>query len=805
MQRILLSLALFLTLSSSGAVFTVTNTNTTGAGSLQQAILDANALAGADTIVFNITGTAPFIINLGGSTLASINQATFVNGASQTGFTGVPLIEIRGAGGPGLDLIPSASGSEILGLAITGGAAMGINLQASNTRIHGCYIGLRTDGTTAGGNAAMGINISNVTNVRIGGTYKNVIANSGSHGVSLLNVTASYLFNNIIGLSANGLTPAPNQNGINADNAPLLKIGGTSSDSMNIISGNRANGIEVGNNLFGPVIQGNYIGCASNGTADVGNTLHGIYLNNISSALIGGTGASTRNVISGNNGQGIELVNSPKTKVQSNYIGVSSNGLLALGNSGNAVQLTNSRECVIGGDRATQGNVLSNCGAGFNDEGNSKYLIFQGNIVGADKDGFQDFGNTVIGVIIKSDSALIGGETPAFGNIIVHTKILCGILLGNSSYNKVKYNLIGLNPDSADAGNEGDGINVGVELAGQSARNNLIEYNAIAFNKRNGIAIGDALNATNSTNEFNNTVQYNHIFCNTLKGINLNRANSNDWGNNGRPAPVINSALSNDTMLVGFPSGLTANDRIDVYRMSDCISCDNNPQGRYYVGTTQVNADGSWSYRPGISLEGSLVAVATDVNGNSSEFSLCYTPCKATVSLEKEEAFFYLKDHSEQTLALQVQPQFSNLSPLPGQIYWMLNTNDTSMFASKTNSKTWSVGVSAPAEITAGVNQIVVVVRQGACMDTAQMNVRVLYIPNLITPNGDGKNDQWVLSNAPGLYEVHIYNRWGDKVYDHSDYTNGFNAGSLSDGNYFYEIIEKKEGERYKGWLQILR
>jgi hypothetical protein len=35
------------------ATFTVTNTNDSGAGSLRQAVLDANAAAGADTIVFD--------------------------------------------------------------------------------------------------------------------------------------------------------------------------------------------------------------------------------------------------------------------------------------------------------------------------------------------------------------------------------------------------------------------------------------------------------------------------------------------------------------------------------------------------------------------------------------------------------------------------------------------------------------------------------------------------------------------------------------------------------------------------------
>ena len=77
--------------------FTVTNTNDSGAGSLRQAILDANARANTtDTIAFNIAGTAPFTIGVL-SALPTINDAVVLDGRSQPGYSGTPIIELNGA------------------------------------------------------------------------------------------------------------------------------------------------------------------------------------------------------------------------------------------------------------------------------------------------------------------------------------------------------------------------------------------------------------------------------------------------------------------------------------------------------------------------------------------------------------------------------------------------------------------------------------------------------------------------------------------------------------------------------------
>src|SRR5438552_15344623 len=90
--------AFLLTLAASSlaaATFTVTNTNDSGAGSLRQAILDANANAGDDTIAFNIPGSGVQTIALSSSLpTASVAGGLTVDGTTQPGYAGTPLIAV---------------------------------------------------------------------------------------------------------------------------------------------------------------------------------------------------------------------------------------------------------------------------------------------------------------------------------------------------------------------------------------------------------------------------------------------------------------------------------------------------------------------------------------------------------------------------------------------------------------------------------------------------------------------------------------------------------------------------------------
>ncbi|MDR6781660.1 DUF7507 domain-containing protein [Pedobacter africanus] len=84
-----------------------------------------------------------------------------------------------------------------------------------------------------------------------------------------------------------------------------------------------------------------------------------------------------------------------------------------------------------------------------------------------------------------------------------------------------------------------------------------------------------------------------------------------------------------------------------------------------------------------------------------------------------------------------------------------------------------------------------------------------LDVPNTFTPNGDGKNDTFVitgLENYEGV-SLFVYNRWGDEVYRNNNYKNEWDGNGLNDGTYFYVLKLKKAGkeESRRSWILIKR
>ncbi len=97
-----------------------------------------------------------------------------------------------------------------------------------------------------------------------------------------------------------------------------------------------------------------------------------------------------------------------------------------------------------------------------------------------------------------------------------------------------------------------------------------------------------------------------------------------------------------------------------------------------------------------------------------------------------------------------------------------------------------------------------------ACyVDSQQVTVDVIpiefFIPNLITPNGDGLNDNFRITNFGTKWNLEIYNRWGQLVYQREKYINEWNGDGQNDGVYYYHITDTKTLEMYKGWVEIIR
>jgi gliding motility-associated-like protein len=87
---------------------------------------------------------------------------------------------------------------------------------------------------------------------------------------------------------------------------------------------------------------------------------------------------------------------------------------------------------------------------------------------------------------------------------------------------------------------------------------------------------------------------------------------------------------------------------------------------------------------------------------------------------------------------------------------------------------------------------------------------KALDIPNIITPNGDGKNDTFTIPGIlsfPGS-QLLIFNRWGNEVYRTDNYRNTWSGEGLSEGTYYY-VLNKKEPSGsftvFKGWLFLKR
>lgn len=79
-------------------------------------------------------------------------------------------------------------------------------------------------------------------------------------------------------------------------------------------------------------------------------------------------------------------------------------------------------------------------------------------------------------------------------------------------------------------------------------------------------------------------------------------------------------------------------------------------------------------------------------------------------------------------------------------------------------------------------------------------------LPNIITPNGDGRNDFFVLQGLNAAdWDVTIYNRWGKQVYQAEGYQNNWDAAGQPAGVYYYQLRYRAGNRSYRGWVEVVR
>ena len=326
---------------STPATFTVTTIVDNGsnvtptAGSLRAAIINANATAGLDTINFNISGggvqpIAPPI------TLPDITDPVVIDGTSQPGFAGTPVIRLdgsnAGAGANGLSLV-GVTGSTIKSLTIGGFKGAGIRISGgSSNNVYGSFIGTTQNGTVAQPNG-VGIQIENASlGVAIGGNgtnQRNIISGNTGPGVRIDNSYNTLVAGNFIGTDLNGINAVPNAGGGVAlvDGAAGDTVGGISAGLGNVISGNGTAGVILdGATTTGNVIVGNRIGQNFSGIG-LGNTGPGIKAfngadsNPPGGAVAGSENTIRSNTIADNSGAGVAVLDtSRQIRIDANSI-----------------------------------------------------------------------------------------------------------------------------------------------------------------------------------------------------------------------------------------------------------------------------------------------------------------------------------------------------------------------------------------------------------------------------------------------------------------------------------------------------
>ena len=491
---------------------TVTNTNDSGAGSLRQAITDSNNLAGVQTIAFNIPGSGVQTI-APTSQLPFIFQPAIIDGATQPGFAGTPLIEISGANaGNSQGIFIAAGSSTVRALIINGfsnGSGINLDTNGGNT-VKGCYIGTNASGTAALPNSA-GITITSSNN-QIGGAAAGEGNLISGHSTNIgINTGASASGNiiqgNRIGTNADGTAAIPNAGGIIIRGTNNL-IGGAGAG--NLIAGNSGTGLMITDaSATGNTAQGNMIGTNAAGTAAIGNAGPGVSI--ISGAAfntVGGTAPGAGNVISGStNNDGVQMTGAGTANniVQGNRIGTNAAGTAKIPNAFRGVSIFNSAGAnTIGGTAAGAGNLISgNTLDGIFISGVSGCVV-QGNLIGTDVTGNASLGNSQSGIIIQSsaNNNTIGGDNSANGpsDGIVAT---CNVISGNGT-----------------AGVVGDGVVI------SGATGNTVLGNRIGTNAAGTAAVANAFNgvrlqnsATGNTIGGTTTGARNILSGNTVNGV----------------------------------------------------------------------------------------------------------------------------------------------------------------------------------------------------------------------------------------------------------------------------------------------
>ena len=521
-----------------------------GSCTLRAAIQESNALPGADIIHFNIrnsNGSCPDLVTINPSGALNIDAADNA-GVTIDGYTQC-----------------NASANDQW---ISGNAVIKIEIEGSNSvHIYGLHV-------LSPNNVIKGLAVYNWhRQIQLFGNraYQNTIEGNflGTDAANTFTQTA----------------PGIEGEGIRVGNgASHNLIGGTTAAQRNIVSGNDQDGIGLqGNNVESNEFFNNYVGLNQTGTARLRNGGDGVDVaEGVANNQIGGLNPGERNVISGNNRDGVELSHDLGTQgnhIVGNFIGLTPSGNETIYNGGRGITFE---------DQVTANLVYRNVIVGNGGDGVRFYTVFDNqlydNFIGVAPTGLGPR-NVIVPVPGAEDglATLPNGTRSGYG--------LSGVYItAGSQGNRIVHNIIAHHPEY--------GIYVNAEKG----------YLDIA-----------------TCEAYYNTFSLNSLYDNVAQGIRLKSGICDDgqeyFPNDGIQVPEITVATT--TQVTGQTCGGC---QVELF-LADKTAAnnpegDNHGEGKTYLAQGTANGSGSFTVAvSGVAVGNILTAHTTDAAGNSSEFA----------------------------------------------------------------------------------------------------------------------------------------------------------------------------------------
>ena len=465
--------ALFGASTALASVYTVNSAADTDDGvcdlvscTLREALNASNIGAGADTITFQVGAGGGFTISPA-SPLPPIAGQVFIDGTSQTGFAGTPLVEINGAaagdGVNGLDVQAGGTATTIAGLIVNGFAAGGIALQSGSSAvtIAGNWIGVDPSGTLAKGNL-IGVLLDGSTANTIGGASggtRNVISGNQT-AVSITGVASktNTILGNYIGVTAAGDAAVGTGTGIAVTGGASDNAIGTAGNG-NVISGGSQDAIFL-STTTGNVVKGNLIGTDAAGVAVFGNDISVHLGDNADGNQIGSVGAGA-NVMAGNADVAVLLSGADGNTIDGNFIGTDLGGDPFATLNEDGVRILSGT-----GNTFSSNRISSSHGSGIELDGGANA------VTGNDIDL-----NTGGGIVVNAGGSTIGPNNTIRDNIGSGVRVALGTgtkITGNSISGNAAAGPVGLGIDLG-----GDGVTTNDPGDDDPGANNLQNYPVI--------------------------------------------------------------------------------------------------------------------------------------------------------------------------------------------------------------------------------------------------------------------------------------------------------------------------------------